>query len=135
LGVNPLLSLYFWCSGHLLGNGPHEGASFSGNGDNDLIGIFAFGHQLTIPFAKPYLGLPADGLDCCGELLQTQLQVPTDFGWVPVGPSPFDQGTTRMGIPSFGNAALLTPSPTGIFHIPLQSAGESPRPPLFQNRA
>jgi hypothetical protein len=28
------------------------------------------------------------------------LQVATDFGRVPVCPGPFDQGTTRMGIPT-----------------------------------
>src|SRR5438093_585059 len=113
--VNPSPSLGFRWHGNLFSNGPHEGAQFSGNGDNDLIGIFAFGHQLAIAFAEPYLGLPADGLDRCGELLQTQLQVSTDCGRVPVGPSTFDQGMTRMSIPSFGNAALLTTSPTGIF--------------------
>ena len=42
LQLNPV----FRGHSHLLGNCPHEGAQFSGNGDHDLIGIFAFGHQL-----------------------------------------------------------------------------------------
>ena len=77
--------------------------------------MFAFGHELAIPFAAADLGLPADGLDRWGELFQAQLQVPTDVGWIPLGPGAFDQGTTGRGIPSLGNATLLTPRPTGIF--------------------
>src|SRR4029453_13682458 len=77
--------------------------------------MFAFGHELAIAFAEPDLGLPADGLNHCGELLQAQLQVPPDFGRIPVGPGPFDEGTTRMRIAGLGHAALLAPWPTGIF--------------------
>ena len=50
-----------------------KGTQFSGNSDHDLIGIFAFGHQVTIPCAEPDLGLPADGLDRSGELFQAPL--------------------------------------------------------------
>ena len=71
--------------------------------------------QLAIPLAEADLGLPADGLDRCRELFQAQLQVPTDFGWIPVGPGAFDQGTTGVGMPGLGNAPLRTPRPTGIF--------------------
>src|SRR5215831_14000919 len=108
-------SLGFWWHGNLLGNGPHEADQFPRNGDDALMSIFAFGHQLAIPCAEPYLCLPADGLDRCGELLQTSLQVPTDFGWIPIGPGTFDQGTPGMSIAGLGNTALLTPRPTGIF--------------------
>src|SRR4029453_2727813 len=100
---------------NLLGNGPHKGTQFPGNGDHDLIGIFAFGHQVAIPFAEPYLGFPADRLDRWGELFQTQLEVTTDLGRIPIRPGAFDQSMTRMRIPSLGNAALLTTPPTGIF--------------------
>ncbi len=79
------------------------------------MGIFAFGHQLAIPFAEPDLRFPTDRLDRCGELFQAQLQVPTDFRWIPVRPGAFDESTTRMGIARLGNAALLTTRPTGIF--------------------
>ena len=99
----------------MLGNGPHEGTSFPGNGDDDLIGIFAFGHGLAIAFAEADLGLPADGLDRCRELFQAQLQVPTDFRWIPVRPGAFDESPTRMSIARLGNAALLTTRPTQIF--------------------
>ena len=34
---------------------------------------------------------PTDRLDGCGELFQAQLQVPTDFRWIPVRPGAFDE--------------------------------------------
>ena len=73
-----------------------------------------FRPQRAIPCAEPYLGLPANGLDRFGELLPTPVPVPTDLGRVPVGPGTCDQGPTGRGMPSFGHAARLTPSPTGI---------------------
>jgi hypothetical protein len=101
--------------GALLGHGPHEGAPFPGNGDHDLLGIFAFGHELALACAEPDLGLPADGLHRCGELLQAQWQVPTDVGRIPGSPGPFDASTTRMRIAGLGHAVLLATWPTGIF--------------------
>ena len=62
------------------------------------MGMFACGHELAIPCAEADLGLPADGLDRGRELFQAQLEVPTDCGWIPVGPGSFDQGTTGVGI-------------------------------------
>ena len=73
LCVNTPPSLGFRWHGNLLGNGPHEGTQFPGNGDHDLMGMFACGHQLAIPCAEPDLGLPADGLDRGGELFQAPL--------------------------------------------------------------
>ena len=99
----------------MLSNGPHKGTQFPGNGDHDLIGIFAFGHQVAIPFTEPDLGFPADRLERGGELFQAQLEVTTDLGRIPVRPGAFDEGTTRMRIASLGNATLLTTSPTRIF--------------------
>jgi hypothetical protein len=76
--------------------------------------MFACGHALAIPCAEADLGLPADGRERWRELCQAQVQMPPDFGRLPVRPSPCDQGTTGMGMPGFGTAALLPPRPTGI---------------------
>ncbi len=77
--------------------------------------MLAFGHELAIPFTEPDLGLPADRLDGCGELFQTQVQVTTARGRLPIRPGPFDKGTTGLGMAGLGHAALLTARPTGIF--------------------
>ena len=87
----------------------------SGNGDDDLLGIVVFGHQLALPFTEPDRGLPAAGLDRCGELCQAQWQVKTARGRILIGPGPFDAGMTGLGMPGLGHAALLTARPTGIF--------------------
>ena len=79
------------------------------------MGMFACGHQLARPCAEPDVRLPTARLDRCGELFQAQLQVPTDFRWLPVGPGAFDESTTRLRIARLGNAALLTTRPTRIF--------------------
>ena len=99
----------------LLGNGPHKGTQFPGDGDDDLIGMFPSGAQLPIAFAQPHLGLPTDILDRLGQLLQAQLEMPADFGRVAIGPGAFDQGTAGMGIARLGDAALATPLATGVF--------------------
>ncbi len=72
-GCHQQPSLCFGSHSNLLGNGPHKGTQFPGNGHHDLVGMFAFGHQVAIPFAEPDLGFPADRLDRCGELFQAQL--------------------------------------------------------------
>jgi hypothetical protein len=77
--------------------------------------MFACGHQRSRPFAEPDLRLPADGLDRFGELFSAPLQMTTEVGGIPVRPGPFNQGTTRMGMPWLGDAAVLTTCPTGIF--------------------
>jgi hypothetical protein len=58
------------CHRQVLGHGPHTGTQCAGNGDHDLMGMFAFGPQVAIPFAEPALGLPAEGLERGGELCQ-----------------------------------------------------------------
>src|SRR5215813_7927541 len=120
-GCNQPLSLCLRSHSNVLGNGPHKGTQFPGNSDHDLIGIFAFGHQVAIPFAEPDLGFPADRLERCGELVQTPLEVTTDLGGIPIRPGAFDQSTTCMRLPSLGHAALLTPPPRE------SSEGVSPR--------
>jgi hypothetical protein len=78
------------------------------------MGMFPCGPQLALPCAEPDLGFPTDGLERCGELFQAQLPVSTALGWIPIGPGPFAQGTTGMGMARRGHAALLPPPPTGI---------------------
>ena len=78
------------------------------------MGMFAFRRALTIPFAAPALGLPADRLERGRELCQAPWEMPTALGWLPVGPGAFKQGTPRMGLAGLRQAALLTPRPTGI---------------------
>jgi hypothetical protein len=51
-----------------------------GHGDHNLIGGFAFGHQLALACAELDLRLPTDGLDLFVELLEAQVEMPTDFG-------------------------------------------------------
>src|SRR4029450_4639068 len=52
--------------------------------------------------------LPADGLDRGGALLQAQLEMTADCGWLPRGPGTVDQGTTGMRLAGLGHPALLT---------------------------
>jgi hypothetical protein len=64
----------------LLGNGPHEGLHFPGHGDDNLMSIFAFGHQLALAFTEPDLRFPTAGLEGWGELFPAQLEVTPDCG-------------------------------------------------------
>ena len=65
-----------------------------GNGDDDLMHIFALGHQLAIVFAALDLRFPPDGLDRWRELFPSQLEVTTALGRIPICPGAFDQRTT-----------------------------------------
>ena len=58
--------------------------------------MFAFGHQLSIPFAESYRCLPAYGLDGFGKVLQAQWQVTTDVGRLTIRPDAFDQGLVQI---------------------------------------
>src|SRR6266851_1178512 len=114
-GGNTQPSLSRRSHSHLLGNSPQKGPQCAGKSDDDLMGMFACGHQLAIPCAEPDLRLPAAGLQSWGELCEAPWHVPTDFRRITGRPGAFDEGTTRRGIASLGNAAMLTPRPTGIF--------------------
>jgi hypothetical protein len=103
------------CDGDLFGNGPHKGDQFPGDGHHDLIGVFPPGAQSSIPFAEPYLCLPANILYGFGELFQAQLQVATDFRGIAVRPGPFDECMSSMGVPCLGERALPPPLTAGIF--------------------
>ena len=125
--VTPLPSLSFWCAGPRRGHGPHAGASCSGHGDHDRLGLFACGHALALPWTEPALGLLPDGLDGCGELCQAQVQGSTTWSRRPGGPGPFAQGTPGLGLPSFGHAPLRPARPTGRFR--------GCAPPIMQERS
>jgi hypothetical protein len=103
------------------GNGPQQGTPCAGNGDHALMGMVACGHPVALPCAAPDLGLPADGLDRCGELCQASWEMPPAWGRIAVGPRTFDQGTPGRGMPGLGNAPLLPPPPLAY------AEGVSPR--------
>jgi hypothetical protein len=77
--------------------------------------MFPSCHQASKAFAQPHLRFLADILDGFRLLFEPQLYLPTDFGGVAIDPSPFDQGTTRMGIPGFGNGPLPVSLTAGVF--------------------
>ena len=70
-GGNQQLSLCCGSHSNWLGHGPQQGPPCAGDGDDDLMGMFAFRHQVALPCAEPDVGLPTEGLDRGGELLQT----------------------------------------------------------------
>src|SRR5919109_5284540 len=106
--------------------------------------MFAAGHQASKAFAQAHLGLPADVLDAFGWCFQSQLQMSTDWGGVARGPSPFDEGTPRMGIAGFGDRPLPVALRTGILRGPhpqappelsgMVKAGEVPELSHHRNR-
>src|SRR5712691_8468156 len=91
---------------HALGHGPQKGPPCPGQGDDDLRGMLACGHQLTRPCAEPSLGFPAERVERCGERCQAQGEGTTDLCWLPVRPGAFAQRPTRVRMPSLGHAAL-----------------------------
>jgi hypothetical protein len=103
------------CYRNLLGHGPHKARQFPSHGHDHLVGVFAAGHQAANAFTQPHLGLPTDVLDWFRERFQPALQVATDFGGIPVGPGPFDQGAAGRGVAGFGDRTLPASLPTRIF--------------------
>jgi hypothetical protein len=77
--------------------------------------VFASCHELSVACTPPDLGLPADVLDHLGWCFQAQLQRSTDIGRIPIGPGPFDQDASGMGVTSFGDGTLPALIPRGIF--------------------
>jgi hypothetical protein len=61
------------------------------------------------------LGFPADVLDHLGLFFEAQLQMTADFGGIAVGPGAFHKRSSGMGVPSFGDRALMASLPGGIF--------------------
>jgi hypothetical protein len=58
--------------GDLFGHGPQQGDQFPGDGPHDLMGVLPPGAQASIPFAAPYVCLPAHIWSGFGPLLQAQ---------------------------------------------------------------
>ena len=56
--------------GDLFGNRPHEPHQLTGNGHDDLVGMFAVCQQASVAFAQSHLGFPADVLDRFAVLFQ-----------------------------------------------------------------
>ena len=98
-----------------MGHGPHKRTQLTGNRDHDQIGIFASCAELPIASAEAHLALPTDVLDRLGELFESELQMPTDFGGVARGPGPFDQDTTGVAVARLGDAALSAPLSRRVF--------------------
>src|SRR5437867_1066150 len=61
------------------GNRPGEGGHFPRDGHDDLIDVLAARGHLAVPLAQAHLGLPADRLDRGRQLLQPELEMPTDL--------------------------------------------------------
>jgi len=101
--------------GDLLGKGPHKRAQLPGHRNHNLLRLFPPCAALPITFTQSDLGLPTHVLDRLGELCEAELQVPTDLGRGALGPGPFHQSTTGMGIPSLRDASLASALATGIF--------------------
>ena len=95
------------------GPGPPQGTPCSGQGAHALLGLVACGPQGALPGAEPALGLPAEGLERCGELCQASWERPPAWGRIAGGPGPGDQDTPGLGLPGLGPAPLLPPPPTG----------------------
>ncbi len=103
------------CSRDLLGNRPHTAHQFTGNRDDDVIGMFSAGQQASKAFTQAHLRLPTDILDRLRELFQPELRVAPDFGGIARRPGAFDERSTGMGITSFGEGTLPASLPPGVF--------------------
>jgi hypothetical protein len=77
--------------------------------------MFPAGDQFAVPFTEPNLGLPADVLERFRLFFQSELEMPAHFRWVPIRPGAFDQSTTGMRIPRFGNGPLSASLARGVY--------------------
>jgi hypothetical protein len=100
-----------WC---LFGDGPDKGGQFAGDGDGDLVLVFALVHQGAVAFAESDLRLPADVLKGLAEFFEAQLQMPADLGRIAVGPGALDQDLAGVGVAGFGDAALTALPAAGV---------------------
>ena len=76
--------------------------------------MVAWGHQGALACAEPPRGLPPEGLERGGALLQAPWAMTAACGGRPRGPGPCDQGTTGRRRAGLGHPALRTPRPTRI---------------------
>jgi hypothetical protein len=91
---------------NLLGNRPHKSDQFTRNSHGDDVGVFPSGHESSIAFTQPDLGLPADVLDDFGLLFQSLLEMPPDLGRRAVAPGALDQDASGVRVARFGNGTL-----------------------------
>jgi hypothetical protein len=103
------------CQRDLLGHSPHKRTQCPGDGAHHLVGVFPAGAQVPIAFAQADLRVPTPVLDGLGHLCQAQLEMPTDFGRVALGPGACDQGSPGMSIPGLGHASLTAPLARRVF--------------------
>src|SRR5437773_1240381 len=96
------------------GDCPSERRHLPRNRDDDLVHMFAPRAQQPVPLAQPQLGLPRDGADLGGKVLQAELQMATDLRRIPIGPRPFDQGPSRMAVAGLRDATLVSALPRGV---------------------
>jgi hypothetical protein len=101
--------------GDLFGNRPHAPHQLTGNGHDDLVGMFPACQQASVAFAPSYLSFPADVLDRFGLLFQAELEMPADFGGIAVSPGTFHERATRMRVAGLGDRTLPASRPRGIF--------------------
>jgi hypothetical protein len=101
--------------GDLLGHGPHAPHQLTGHGHDHLVGMFPSCDESSIALTQPDLRLPAEVLDGRGLFLESELQVSTHLGRLPVRPGAFDQGLPGMGIASLGEAPLAAALTGRIF--------------------
>ena len=100
---------------NLLGHGPHKRDQLTGYRHHDLMRVFPPCAELPLAFTQADLCLPTRVLDRLGELFQAELQVPTQFRRVAIGPGPFDQSPTGMGMASLRDASLASALAPRIF--------------------
>jgi hypothetical protein len=84
-----------WWPGDLLGHGPHAPHQRTGDGDHDVVGMVAAGHQSTAACTQSSLGVPAAGLDNFGGLFTPQLEVAPALRGVARGPGAFPKGAAE----------------------------------------
>src|SRR5713226_9858033 len=99
---------------HDAGDRPGEGRHLSGNGHHDLVDVLAASRQLSIALAQTHLGLPADRLDLRRQLLRSELEMPTYFRRIPVGPRPFHQRAPGVAVPGLGDTPLPSALPRRV---------------------
>jgi hypothetical protein len=68
-------------------------------------------HELSVAFAQPDLGLPADVLDDLWLFFEPQLGVSADLGRIAIGPGAFHESPSGMGVTGFGHRTRLAPLP------------------------
>jgi hypothetical protein len=104
----------FWGDRHLSGKSPHASRELTRHGDGDEVRLVAACHQWSGAFAAPDLGLPPEVLDPLGWLFASPWQRSAHLGGRALGPGPFDQSPSSLGVPGCGNRALMASRTGGI---------------------